>query len=70
MPSTVVADFFYDAKASSLKIIFDSGKIYDYKNVPEKIYNDMKSSFSKGIYFNRYIKDKFDFEKIEGEIGV
>ena len=65
MPSTVVADFFYNEKTNSLKIIFVSGKIYNYKNVPEKIYRAMKESFSKGIYFNRHIKDKYDFEKVE-----
>jgi len=38
--------------------------VYDYKNVPERVYNAMKKSFSKGSFLNRYIKNKFPFEKI------
>jgi len=65
MPSTVVAHYVYDRETSSLKITFTSGKVYNYKNVPEQIYQAMKASFSKGIFFNRHIKDKYEFEKVE-----
>lgn len=65
MPSTVISGFFYNAKSRVLKIVFVSGLIYEYKNVPESIYNAMKASRSKGIYFNQHIKGKFEFEKAE-----
>ena len=48
-----------------LKIVFVSGIVYEYKNVPEKVYRAMKVSGSKGIYFNRKIKGKFEFDKVE-----
>jgi hypothetical protein len=64
MPSTVIASFNYDAEESVLTIVFISGMVYQYKNVPEKIYTAMKASTSKGIYFNRYIKDQYEFEKV------
>ena len=34
-----------------------------HKNVPAKVYEEMKASGSKGIYFNQHIKGKFEFEK-------
>jgi KTSC domain-containing protein len=64
MPSTVIASMYYDVELHSLKIIFVSGLIYEYKNVPEDIYNQLKTSGSKGTYFNRHIKGNYQFEKV------
>jgi len=64
MPSTVIASMHYDVETHSLKIIFVSGLIYVYQNVPEEIYNQLKTSRSKGIYFNRFIKGHYEFEKV------
>ena len=64
MPSTVIASFSYNADRHALTIVFVSGMVYQYKNVPEEIYKAMKSSTSKGIYFNKHIKDKYEFEKM------
>lgn len=65
MPSTVILNFFYDEETRTLKIVFVSGIVYEYKNVPAKVYQAMKMSEAKGIYFNRHIKGKFEFEKVE-----
>ena len=65
MPSTVISNFFYDADRLILKIVFVSGIVYEYKNVPEKLYKAMKASGSKGVYFNQHIKGKFEFEKTD-----
>lgn len=65
MPSSVINHFSYDAISKTLKINFVSGMIYLYKNVPEQVYNSMKTSVSKGKFFNSNIKDKYKFEKID-----
>jgi hypothetical protein len=65
MPSSVVSAISYNTDTSTLRIIFVSGRVYDYKDVPEKVFNAMKTSFSKGIYFNQHIKDNYKFEKIK-----
>jgi hypothetical protein len=65
MPSSVVSVISYNTDTSTLRIIFVSGRVYDYKDVPERVFNAMKTSFSKGIYFNRHIKDNYQFEKIK-----
>ena len=65
MPSSVVATIRYDAPTSTLRVIYVTGLVYDYKNVPEEIYTAMKTSFSKGSFLNQYIKGKYEFEKIK-----
>ncbi len=67
MPSTVISAFHYDPATAAMRIIFVSGNVYEYKNVPEKIYKEMKASGSKGSYFNIHIKDRYAFEKLEND---
>jgi hypothetical protein len=64
MPSSVISFMRYYPDTSTLRVGFVSGMIYDYKNVPEKVYRAMKSSISKGSYLNRHIKEKYAFEKV------
>jgi hypothetical protein len=63
MPSTVIASFRYDQDARVLELTFVSGMTYNYKEVPEEIYLGLKSAREKGIYFNKFIRGKFQFEK-------
>ena len=65
MPSTVIASMKYDIETSVLRITFVSGMVYDYKDVPVEIYTQLKTSKSKGIYFNKNIKNQYEFEKVE-----
>ena len=65
MPSSVVAEIRYDASSSTLRVVYVSGAVYDYKKVPEKIYNEMKTASSKGEYLNKQIKPNYKFEKVK-----
>jgi hypothetical protein len=65
MPSSVVSTMSYDASTSTLRVIFVSGMIYEYKDVPEEVYIAMKTSGAKGIYLNQHIKGRYRFEKIK-----
>lgn len=67
MPSTVIQRMFYDKDNHVLRIVFTSGMVYDYLEVPEKVYEEMRSAFSKGIFFNQAIKDKYEFKKVNEE---
>ena len=64
MPSSVVAAIRYDAVTSTLRVIYVSGSVYDYKQVPEKVYMEMRNASSKGEFLNKHIKPKYEFEKI------
>ena len=65
MPSTVVNRFSYIPESSILRVVFVSGMVYDYENVPEKVYKEMKAATSKGTFLNRFIKGHYPFKKVK-----
>jgi hypothetical protein len=64
MPSTVISTFTYDPETRSLRIEFRSGLVYEYLDVPQMVFDDMKNSPAKGIYLNRHIKGHYEFRKL------
>lgn len=64
MPSSVVNRIHYDPKRHVLTIVYVSGNVYDYKNVPESVYRKMKAASSKGEYLNEHVKGKYPYEKV------
>lgn len=64
MPSSVIAHIKYHLESNKLIVVFLSGDVYAYKDVPEKIYKEFKAAVSKGNYLNRKIKKLFKAEKI------
>ncbi|MGV3601594.1 MAG: KTSC domain-containing protein [Dyadobacter fermentans] len=64
MPSTVVEKMIYNEDKQTLRIVYVSGMVYDYKNVPWEVYQAMKTSGSKGTFLNKHIKGNFEFEKV------
>lgn len=64
MPSSVVSKMQYDPESEVLRIVYVSGMVYDYKNVPPEVYEAMKASGSKGTFLNRHIKTNYEFEKV------
>ena len=64
MPSSVIAHIEYDSHSSTLRVIYVSGVIYEYKNVPAEVFTQMKNAFAKGVFLNKHIKGKYPFEKI------
>ena len=65
MPSTAISYYKYDPDRMSLRVRFVSGLLYEYKNVPERVYAALKKATSKGGFLNRVIKGSYDYEKIE-----
>lgn len=53
----------FDSSAMILRIEFKDG-VYEYFGVPERIYNELMEADSKGIYFKRYIKDRYRFVRV------
>lgn len=48
-----------------LEIEFESGRVYQYFDVPQDIYDNMLQSDSKGRYFNQHIRGKFPYQEIQ-----
>jgi hypothetical protein len=65
MPSTVVKTYEYNPDSKTLRVTYLSGNVYDYLEVPEKVYKLMKASVSKGRYLNKHIKGHYDFVQID-----
>jgi len=59
MPSKVIRAFSYDPDEARLDVTFTSGRRYSYHEVPAELAAGMRLAFSKGVFFNRHIKDRF-----------
>ena len=59
MPSTVIYRFTYDPLTAELEVIFTTGRRYTYSEVPQDVADAFRSAFAKGIFFNRYIRDRY-----------
>jgi hypothetical protein len=64
MPSSVIRAYRYDPIEHHLDIVFVSGRRYRYHGVPEETYDAMRRAFSKGEFFNRYIRDQYRFSLV------
>lgn len=64
MPSTAVAEIKYDPKRERLTVTFITGCVYEYVDVPAEVAASFQSAFSKGTFFNTYIRDRYDFREI------
>jgi len=68
MPSRVIADIRYDRGRERLTVFFVSGCIYEYVDVPAEVAASFQSAFSKGTFFNSYIRDRYDFRDRTGAL--
>ncbi|RYG49819.1 MAG: KTSC domain-containing protein [Chitinophagaceae bacterium] len=65
MPSTVIRSHSYSAESGVMKVTFVSGITYEYFNVSLELYEKFTKAFAKGIFFNRFIKPKREFRRVE-----
>ncbi len=62
--STEIEWIGYEHKRSMLQVEFIAGPVYQYDNVPEKIYEDFLTAPSHGRFFESNIKGKFASRKV------
>lgn len=55
---------YYD-DTKTLRVVFVSGAVYDYKKVPVNVYRAMQLAPSKGNFLNANIKAHYQFEKVK-----
>ncbi len=61
--SSNVAGFCYDDSTQVLTVEFNSGTRYDYYDVPNHIYEGMKTAESIGKYLNSEIKGHYRYAR-------
>ena len=54
----------YDQSSNTLEIEFHSGRVYQYYNVPKRIYQELMAASSHGKYHHRRIKDSYRYSRI------
>lgn len=64
MPSTAIRFFRYEAKTRRLTIMFVTGRLYIYDQVPERVAEEFRRAPSKGAYFNAHIRGHYRFNEV------
>ena len=61
LESRTIRSVGYVARRQILEIEFQSGAVYQYLDVPQKVHEELIGAKSKGQYFNREIRDDYEF---------
>jgi lysyl-tRNA synthetase class 2 len=64
MPSSVIRRFEYNPDTRDLEITFVTGRVYVYADVPAEAHQAFAKAFSKGEFFNRCIRDQYQFREV------
>jgi hypothetical protein len=62
--SSVIDDFDYNTIARALQVVFRTGGVYEYANVPPTVYLEFLNADSKGTYFNTNIRNRYGFVRL------
>ena len=62
--SSNLASVGFDPTTYTLEVEFNSGRVYQYFDVPEHIYQELMSAGSVGSYFSRSIRNSFDCSEV------
>ncbi|MEQ4340708.1 KTSC domain-containing protein [Pseudomonas syringae] len=57
--SSAITAVAYDPATGRMKIMFKQGRTYDYCGVPPNIHQGLMEAGSKGNYFDRMIRDRY-----------
>ena len=63
--SSMIKSYGFDSSNSTLEVEFNNGAIWQYFDVPESTYYDMKSAGSCGKFFHGNIKGQYS----ESQVG-
>jgi hypothetical protein len=64
MPSTVIRSFEYDEESQTLLIVFQSGRRYEYLDVPAELIQKLRGAFAKGEFFNKRIRSRYIYREV------
>ena len=57
--SSVIRSVGYDASTSKLEVEFHNGSVYEYRSVPQEVYEALMVAISKGQYFDARIRSSY-----------
>jgi hypothetical protein len=62
--SSNLASVGYDEHEEILEIEFQHGGVYQYFDVPKKVYEELMNAESHGKYFSAHIRNEYHYKKI------
>ena len=62
--SSTIKKIGYDSSRQVLRVMFQTGSVYEYDNVPPSIMRDIMASPSKGTYFKRNVQGVYDSRRL------
>ncbi len=66
--SSLIRSVGYDLLESTLEVeLVDSGRLYEFFDVPFSVYSELMEAESKGSYFNDFIKDLYAYQERDAE---
>ncbi|HGE72530.1 TPA: KTSC domain-containing protein [Candidatus Poribacteria bacterium] len=55
----------YDPDTQTLEVVFNSGKAFQYYDVPPEVYEELMSAKSKGHYMRNFIIDVYEWAPLK-----
>ena len=62
--SSKIVRFAYDVQAQVLAVEFKSGSTYNYYDIPEIIFEQMKAASSKGQFLAQQVKGSYRYARV------
>ncbi|WGR93654.1 KTSC domain-containing protein [Bradyrhizobium sp. ISRA443] len=62
--SSTVAEVGYDPIGRILEVLFKSGAVYQYFDVPQQIYEELMRASSAGGFLNSNVKGQFRYARV------
>jgi hypothetical protein len=63
--STSLKSASYDTLSENLRVLFNNGNAYEYKQVPSTTFTKFRLAKSQGKFFNENISKKYTFKKVK-----
>jgi hypothetical protein len=63
--SSLLKESIYDLDNKTLEVTFQNGAKYMYTNIDTETYQEFSTVESKGSYFGKNIRGKFEYQKVE-----
>jgi hypothetical protein len=62
--STSIRSVGYDEGTETLEIEFQSGGVYEYYGVPERVHAELLTASSRGGYFHDNVRGEYDYARL------
>jgi hypothetical protein len=67
--SSSIASVGYDAPSSVLEVEFLNGRLYQYLDVPQRVFEEFVEAESVGSYLNRHVKGSYQYLRLDDGSG-